>query len=73
MLKGLDTSFVSADDGSVPLVKEVRVTIGRIGGEWSSITHFPSKGESYGWDLEGKTVRRSATSAEEVAGAFREA
>ena len=74
MLKGLDTSFATADDGSVPLVKEVRVTLGRMGGAWSSITHFPSAGETVGWNIAGRTVRRSAKAAEEVVPpAFREA
>jgi hypothetical protein len=72
MLKGLDTSFATADDGSVPLVKEVRVTLGMMGGSWSSITHFPSAGEAIGWSLTGKTVRKNAKAAAEVATQYRE-
>jgi hypothetical protein len=72
MLEGLDVSFATAADGSVPLVKEARVTLQRMGNAWSSLTHFPSAGETVGWSLTGRTVRKSAKDAPVVAPACRE-
>lgn len=48
---------------SVPMVKSARVTLGRTGKGWTSITHFPdSTATPPGWTLTGKTVRKDAKS-----------
>ena len=60
LLQGLDVSFVTDADGSVPLVRNVRVTLQKMGGAWSSITHFPSATDEPGWSITGKTVRSDA-------------
>lgn len=71
LLAELDVVLSTADDGSVPMVKQARVTLKRAGTAWTSLTHFPSAGDAPGWSLEGKTVRATPTGAGVVAPAAR--
>ena len=76
MLDGLDVVMSTVEEqgrngkttSSVPMVKSARVTLGRTGSGWTSITHFPDPTATPpGWTLTGQFVRRDARSPQQTA------
>ena len=67
--EALDKLAEQAETGAkAPMIRNARVTLVRVGGKWTSPSHYPDRGAAPpGWSIRGKTVRAQADAQPMVA------